>query len=158
MSRYAKQTSVPVARSEQQVKQLLMQYGADDVTTGTSSRLRQACVQFVYRGLPLRMSLTLPDSTAERFRKTTHGRARDNEAATQLWERECRQQWRVLFLLIHATLEAVENGVISANAAFLPWLMLPSGGTLADELVPRIDRVLATGDLKALPFFGEDKR
>lgn len=70
------------------------------------------------------------------------------------WEQACRQQWRVLFLLVQATLEAVENGIMSPVEAFMPWLMLPNGRTMGEEMVPKIERVLQTGELKALPFFG----
>jgi len=158
MSKYARGTKVPVGRSESEVKQTLVRYGADDVVTGSSSRQRRAFVQFHFRGFPIQVNVSLPDPASPTYARTLkRGSARDSSAAMQLWERDCRQQWRVLLLLIKANLEAVENGILKTEEVFLPWLMLPDGSTVGQRVCPGIPAALQSGKIKALPFPGTEK-
>ncbi len=154
MGRYAKGTRVSTDRSKAEVERTIARYGGDDIVTGRSSRKAEAFVQFRYANLPLEIRIRLPNPLDDRFWRTPAGRRRRNKVqAATLWEKECRQQWRVLVLLIKANLEAVENGLLKAQEVFLPWLMGPRGKSLARELEEHVERWLETGDMpKMLPF------
>jgi len=154
MSRFAKDTAVSTQRSEVEIKRTLLQYGADDIVSGQSQRLNQAFVQFRYAGLPVEVRIPLPNALDKRFMLTGKGRKRHMEAARAEWEKVCRQQWRVLLLLIKADLEAIENKLMKPEEAFLPWLRLPDGRTLITALQPAIPQLLnERGDVrKYLPF------
>jgi len=143
MSRYATGTSVSVDRSKAEIERTLARYGADDIVSGQSRQSRQAFVQFAYRRLHVEVRITLPDPDDKAFRKSPTGkRSRDERQAFAAWEKACRQQWRVLLLLLKAQLEAVENGVYEPWEAFLPWLMLPTGKTVRGAIAPRLDELL----------------
>jgi len=154
MARYATGTTVSAERSEVEIKRTLTRYGADDVVTGQSARKRQAFVQFQYKGLPIEIRISLPDINAKEFQETPSGRRkRDAVQANMAWTKACKQQWRVLLLMIKANLEAVENEVLPATEVFLPWLLLPTGETLAKALESKIANVLESGEtMKLLTF------
>ena len=153
-SRYARGTRVSTDRSEAEIKRTIRRYGGDDIVTGMSTRLGMCFVQFTHCDLPIEIRVPLPDYHSDRFWKTPSGkRRRTEEAARAEWEKACRQQWRVLLLLIKANLEAVENEVLEAHEVWLPWLILPNGRTVIATIKPGMDRLLKSGELpKALPF------
>jgi len=154
VSKYAVNTDVPVNRTQADIERTLRKYGADDVITGSSQRQRQALVQFTYRSLPLAIRVPLPDPAAPEFTKTPTGLDRSESAVQQAWEASCRQQWRVLLLILKAALEAVENDVLPPEKAFLPWIMLPTGQTIGDAAMPHVARMLSSGEVPLLPFGG----
>lgn len=154
MSRYAAETSVPIERSEAEIKRTLQRYGADDVVSGQSARLRQAFVQFRYKGLAVELRIALPDPDAERFHFRSDGRQRGPDQHSSLWQSECRQQWRVLLLLLKANLEAVENGLLKPEEAFLSWLLLPGGTTVGKVLEGHLKGFLESGEAPKLLTFG----
>ncbi len=153
MSRFATDTTVPTARTQAEIQATIRRYGADDIITGESAASATAFVQFRFLGFSVRVMIPLPDPNEERFWSTPSGRRkRTPESARAEWEKASRQQWRVLLLLLKAQMEAVENKVISPEEAFLPWLMLPGGKTVGQEVVPQLLAAAAGGQLKALPF------
>ena len=68
--------------------------------------------------------------------------------------KECRQMWRVLLLLIKASMEAVELGLGAPEQILLPYIQLPTGRTVGEEVMPGLQKALAGGQLKALPWGG----
>ncbi len=159
MSRYASGTEVPVDRSEVELKRTLARYGADEIITGSSARHKVAMVQFRYKDLPLEIRIPLPDPDDAKFAYTPAGkRERSEDERLREWEKGCRQQWRILLLLIKAQLEAVENGLLKAHEAFLPFLLLPNGQTMGRALEPGLEKFLASGEVpKLLMFAGKGK-
>jgi hypothetical protein len=153
MSRYATGTGVPVHRTEAELKRTLKRYGADDIVVGESAASKQGFVQFKYVDITVRMRIALPDPQSEDFWLTPSGRSRRDEAtARQAWEKACRQQWRVLLLLVKAQLEAIENGIAPPEKILMPWLVLPGGGTVGEWVLPQLEAAARAGQLKALPF------
>jgi hypothetical protein len=61
-----------------------------------------------------------------------------------------RQRWRALTLTLKAKLEAVECRIETFESAFLPYMVLPSGKTIGEEIIPRLPEITASGNL-ALP-------
>ena len=52
-----------------------------------------------------------------------------------------------MLLYVKATLEAIESGIVSAEEAFLPHLVLPDGRTVKDSLMPGIYQALEAGQM-----------
>lgn len=156
MTRYAGQTSVPVAKSQADLKKLIEKYGGDDVVIGESRRQCKGLVQFHLHDLPLQIGVTLPSSTEKRFHERADGLKRPSGQAEKVWKQACRQQWRVLFLLVKAQLVAVEEGLFKPEEAFLPWLLLPTGQTVIEVATPRLDKILTGGELPKLLMEGKE--
>jgi len=156
MSLYASATGVSVDRSKAEMEKLLLRYGADQFMSGTDMSNARAVVSFRYSGLPVRVSLSLPNPEDKAFRETPSGRRRrDEQSARREWEKACRQQWRVLRLLIQAQLEAIENKIVKPHEAFLPWIMLPNRKTVGEMYEAEILPALESGRMPKLLGFEE---
>jgi hypothetical protein len=154
MSRYASGTEVTIDKSEAEIKKTLMRYGADDIVTGQSSRKGKAFVQFWYESLHIMVEIPLPTIEEKKFQLTEKGNERSEHQVQIEYEKACRQQWRVLLLLIKANLEAVENRIMEPQQAFLPWLILPNGQTVIKAVEPGLKKWIESGEQPKLLTFG----
>jgi len=157
MSKYASGTNVSVEKSKAEIERILLRYGADQYMSGSDLSAGKAMVSFRYNGIPCRLMLSLPTPEEKCFHVTPGGRRRrDEHAAQKEWEKACRQRWRVLKLLIHAQLEAVENGVLTVQDAFFPWIMLPNGNTVSESFGSELLHAIEKGQMpKQLTFGGK---
>lgn len=148
-SRYAQGTSVSVERSVGELKKIVQKYGGEDFAYIEKSDM--AMVAFQINERTLKFEIDLPAKTD---RKYTHTESRGNERyaddALKLWEKDCRQKWRVLVLLVKATFEAIENDLMTFDEAFMSSIALKNGQTLAKYVLPQLDKVIATGELPPL--------
>lgn len=156
MTRFAQQTTVPIAKTQVDLKRLLESYGADEVVITESRRLGRGIVQFRFHELQLRVPVRLPSMAEKRFHLTPGGDKRTKAQARKFWEQACRQQWRVLFYLVKAQLVAIEENVFSPEEAFLPWLVLPNGRTVIEDVTPGLQNYLKSGKMPKLLMFSED--
>jgi hypothetical protein len=150
---YAENTAVPVERSKAEIERMLSRYGADQFMSAWSSQ--QALIGFTAHKRMVRFTLPLP--TPEQFRyHVVRGRKKartDAEVRTAI-DRETRRRWRSLVLAIKAKLEAVASKISSFEDEFLPWIVLPSGRTVGQEVLPQIDELYEAGGdgaIKLLP-------
>lgn len=133
MARYAKATSVPVSRSQDELKRTLERYGADEVVVVDSQRRGKGMVQFIYHDLPIRVVVDTPKRSETRFHEKADGSRYSESQGTNSWKLACRQMWRVLVLLVKAQLESVEQRVLKPEEAFYANLLLPGGKTLVER-------------------------
>jgi hypothetical protein len=114
-SRYARDTKVPVTRSKAELEHVLTRYGCDAFVSGWNQE--NAMVQFSYQGRNVKVIVPYPKDANER---------------------DQRQRWRILLLLVKAQLEAVECGLMKFEEAFLPWMVLKNGLTAYEVMAPEI--------------------
>lgn len=146
MTTYAKQTSVPVSKSRDDIEHTLERYGAEGFQY--TSLPGAASVAFFVHGRTIRFVLQLPDEME--FARTPTGRPRAAGQVNEEHRRAVRQRWRALLLVIKAKLEAVESGIAVFEDEFLAYTVLPSGRTVAAELSPQIDAAIASGTMPPL--------
>ena len=144
--RYAEGTEVSTDRSRVEIEGILRRYGADKFMYGWEAR--RAVVGFAFEGRQIRMTLPLPDESE--FAETPTGRERTERQVKQEYEKEVRRLWRALCLLIKAKLEAIASGISTLEEQFLPYLVLPNGHTIGEQVLPQIEQVLAKGQLPPL--------
>lgn len=148
MPRYASGTHVSVDRSIAQIRQLVMRFGADKFAIATGRKT--ATLAFSYKGRPVKFDLSMPDQDDKRFQFTETGRPRRNDAAPmQAWERECREKWRSLHLLLKALLVAIEEGLLDFDRAFMHDIVMPDGRTVGQKLLPMVQGAIERGDIGA---------
>lgn len=148
MSRYAKNTSVPVEKSEAEIKATLRRYGADQFVSGWS----EAVAYVGFRAGNRHVKFTLPLPARSEFNKTEQGRARrSNDAIEAAWEQACRQRYRALALAIKAKLEAIESGISSFDDEFLAFFVNRDGRTVGEVMRGQLDRALAGNKVDLLP-------
>lgn len=145
--RYAANTKVPIARTQEAIRRLLLDNGVTGHTFGEDAPTRRAMVEFCRGSYVVRFTITLP--ATKDFSRLPNGMPRAASATDKLHAQACRQRWRALLLLIKAKLEAVAGGVQTFESEFLPYFKLPSGETVADAVLPRMAQI-ASGEQKLL--------
>lgn len=149
MPTYAKASGVSSEQSRNEIERTLRRYGAGAFAYATSAD--RAMIAFEISGHRYRFLLPLPDRNAREFTHTpSRGYARDAKAQDEAYEQAIRQRWRALALLVKATLEAVETGIITVEEAFLAHMTLPDNSTVGDRMLPQLDAIATTGQLPPL--------
>lgn len=157
--RYAATTEVSSERSRAELERLVQRYGASSYAYGWDDTRNMAVVSFRMHNRHLRIRLPLPGRDDPEFTTYRQGRTEFLRTATEAarrYEQAVRQRWRALVLIVKANLEAIELGILDFDTAMLPWLLLPSGDTVADFVAPQVDAAYRTGQMPALlPGLGE---
>lgn len=146
--KHAAGTDVPFTGSLDEIKRTLRRFGADADGFGYAEQGRQVAIQFELGGSRYVMRLTLPDR--EGFARNRYGHRRPDSAIDKDVDLEVRRLWRSLANGIKATLAMVEDGIVSAEQAFSPYLMLPGGESLWERHGAAFRAAAATGELPAL--------
>ncbi len=128
---YAERTSVPVARSRDEIEKLLVKYNATGFMYGQQGN--RYAIAFEMKGRRIRMLLPVPEPRTFRTKAA--------------YEQEVRRRWRSLVLMIKAKLEAIASGVATLDQEFLPYIVLPGGQNVSEWLLPRLDEI----DAESLP-------
>ena len=145
--KYAASTQVPIERSRGEIEKVLARYGA--AKFAYFSEENRACIVFEIGGKRIRFLLVLPQKgdfrlTPERLRH------RSEKKAAEVWEQACRQAWRSLSLIIKAKLEWVESKQVTIEEEFLSNIILATGKTVAETLIPDLNQIYATGQMPRL--------
>jgi 2-polyprenyl-6-methoxyphenol hydroxylase-like FAD-dependent oxidoreductase len=135
--RFANETEVSVEKSRVEIERNLSRYGATRFLYASAET--GAVIAFQFQDKQIRFLLPLPDRSSKEFWYTPTRRTQrsQDEAFTQ-WEKACRQRWRALALNLKAKLEAVECGIESFEVAFMPYVVMPDGKTVADHVLPAL--------------------
>lgn len=160
MSRYAEATEVPADRSRGEIERTVEKYGASAFGYGWEQS--RAVVTFQCNNRRIRFVVPLPSPDDERFTLTETGRTRSATAAKEAHGQEVRRLWRALALVIKAMFEATASGIVAFEEAFLPYIVLPTGRTVADHALPEVELAYSRGslgptDFLALPPAGGDR-
>lgn len=145
---YAEGTTVPVHKSQMEIKQILDRYGASGWAMGEENG--QAAVMFTANGRRVRFILPLPRRDDPQFSKTATGIRRDSRGVARAYDAEVRRRWRALAFAIKAKLEAVATGIVDFETEFLGHIVLPDNSTVADHLAPALAEAYQTGTVPAL--------
>lgn len=127
-------TEVPVAKSQEELRALLLRYGAEQFTFGEGRDW--VGLEFVHDDQLVRLRCPMKLPTEETIRAV---RARSHSsmpaAAAAAGEQEAKRVWRVLVWSVKARLVAVDEGLETFEQAFLPHLVDPGTGRTVWEAV-----------------------
>lgn len=139
-SRFAANTTVPVGKTEAEIKELLRRNSATDIVMADTEG--RAFIQFTMRDRQVRFVLPLPVIGEQRFQFSPGGRKRRSATGTmKAWEQACRSRWRALLLSIRAKLEACAIGITEFEQEFLAQIVDPATGrTIGEAIVPQIQQ------------------
>jgi hypothetical protein len=138
--RYAKQTSVSSEKSRAEIEQTVHRYGADQFAFGEAEG--RAMIGFRLtkpRKLTVRFLLPLYYEREHEGRRQIHNLDPVRDA------QQIRQRWTALLLVIKAKLEAVETNIETIEQAFMAETVMPDGKTVAEHLLPQINKMLESG-------------
>lgn len=146
MPQYAKETNVSTDQSRIEIEKTLRRYGATSFAYGWEGD--RAMIGFEYHDRRYRIVVQLPDPKAAEFRYTPARRTlRSQQAANEAWEQACRQRWRALALVIKATLEGTEAGIVTVEQVLMNYTVLPNGRTVGEWLAPQLEQAYRTGQM-----------
>lgn len=135
MYRYASRTKVPSNQTKNEIESFLMKQGATGFISGHINNAAMLAFEMRDR----RIKFTIPMPGGQKGWKTS------SEAQLAA---ETRRRWRALLLVLKAKLEAVNSEIVSFDVEFMPFIVLPNGKTVAEDIVPQLPELLAG---KALP-------
>lgn len=127
-------TDVPVSKSQDELRGLLIKFGAMQFTFGEGRDW--AGVEFVHEEQLVRVRCPLKQPTDQQIK--SYRSAAHSETATavmRLLDKEAMRVWRVLVWSVKARLVAVEEGLETFEQAFLSHLVDPSSGRTLWEAV-----------------------
>src|SRR4029450_1795844 len=136
-SRYANSTEVPVSKSKAAIEDLLIHHGAKEYATGWTEAHDR--IQFALMGQHIRFVLPRVNRKDRSVTHDRRGRLRPTPAQARALDQLDRQRWRAMYLVIRAKLEAVEAGIAVFEQEFLAFIVGPSGLTIGDILLPRLE-------------------
>lgn len=150
MGGYASNTSVSVDRSLVEIEKVLQRAGAGRFAMTKDYESGRCAVAFEVGRLPFRLEIPLPDRDSVDFTKTHLGRPRAKHLISEAYDKEVRRRYRVMLIAIKAKVELVATGCSSWEREFMAQLMLPSGKTVAEAFLPKLDKALADGEMPRL--------
>lgn len=148
-SRYAEGTSVPAERSQAEIRSMILRFGAQNY--GYSEGRLEAQVVFEHKGARVLFRLPMPSPKDVEARR--HSKRGVEEAVAQ----ETRRRWRALCLVIKAKLESVAGEIETFEEAFLAHVVLPTGETVGDYVVPRVAELWKGSKVPLLPVSSEPR-
>lgn len=156
MRRFAQETAVPISRSRGQIDDLLRDWGVTGIQWSDDYQHDRVTLRFIWEHDGLRylarFTVGLP-SRAELSKDAIDGRSfkLNERKLDDLMRSRGRQEHRVLLLWLKAALNAVDAGIVSAEALFLPFLEGKDGRTVAEVASPRLADLLKGSAERLLP-------
>lgn len=155
-------TSVTIGRTREQIDTLLRKWGVsgvqweDNYNDGNVTlrfRWSSGETDFVAR---YKLDLEPDEQIREQAIDLRNKKFSENKYERLLKERGKREH-RLLFAFLKNVFEAVDSGVISAEAVFLPWLEDATGKTLYERIKPAMHQLGSSSLPKALAAAEEDE-
>lgn len=138
---YAANTSVPISRSQDEIKRILTNYGATSFMFGESPEA--AMMAFELKGRRIKFILpTLIFGKAMNKKRIFLGR--------EQVDKENRRRWRCLVIAIKAKLECVESGITTLEQEFMAQIVLPNGSTIHQAIHQQIAESYRTQEMPPL--------
>lgn len=139
---YAEKTSVPVDRSQAEIKKILSKYGASGFAYGEQGTRSVVMFEMAKRRIKFILPMPNPPSPNATL------------ASIKTYEQLCRSRWRCLVLAIKAKLECVESGITTLEQEFMAHIVLPNGATLGEVVLPQIEQSYQNGKMPPLLGYG----
>jgi hypothetical protein len=145
---YASGTKVASSVSRDQLEKLLRARGATGFMYGWDDAQGHATILCRISERLIRLSVKSPDP--DDFRRTPTGKPRTSAAVATMVADEERRLWRSLLLVVKARMVAIDDGVETFESAFLPWIVLPDGRTVAEWLGPQLAEAYETHEMPSM--------
>lgn len=131
-------TSVPVARSQEAIRELIYAHQGTGVCI-ISQRPQEGFEALVtILEMPYRVRIMATCLELDKKRRPVD-RAQEE-----------RRVWRVLYWHLKAMFEAADSGVIDIRDVIMPYVVMRDGRTLSDQIKPQMDRLMTSDPTKLL--------
>lgn len=130
---YAKNTTVSVLQSKNELNRLLEKYGVTKQGIDSENN----CIFFTLHGRNVKISISIPQKNE--FEYTETKRRRTKIQAEKAYEQAVRQRWRSLILILKAKFESIESGITIMENEFLPYFIRNDGLTVGEYMQPQLN-------------------
>lgn len=138
-------TAVPVARSQQMLRELLLKHEGSSVAfvsdppnEGFHARVPIDGVTYT-----IRVMATMREVKAKQIKGRHYmGRWIPPRTDTQEREQECARIWRVLYYHMKGIFEAADSGVMEFREMMLPYVVTKDGKTVGEHIIPRLEAAI----------------
>lgn len=153
MATYAKDTTVTVDSTLQEIRRTLKRYNVTSIATSESDE--HVIIAFEMLNRRVRFVLPLPnrDNVEYTYDRNSGPYSRRGTFYEEKYNQAIRQRWRALLLCIKAKLESVESGIETLEEAFMAQLVLADGQTMSEWVKPQTERMFGDG-AKMPPLLG----
>lgn len=149
VAKYAEGTEVPIGRTRDEIERTLSRFGSTAQAWLRDDLKGVVTVAFKRAGHTYRFTVPSPPLSA--FMKTPSGRwTRTEPQAAAARDAEVRRRFRSLANYVKAVLDATESGIIKADEALLPYLLLPEGDTVYQRASRQLERGVDVSLARAL--------
>ncbi|HTE59842.1 MAG TPA: hypothetical protein VK631_05785 [Solirubrobacteraceae bacterium] len=149
MSRAYSTTTVPIEKSQAEIRALLGRHGATQFAFGEEVDTKGvwwAVVQFTHGAMMVRLRVPYKVDEAAARAKAANARTKTlADFRIELAEQEAKRIWRVIAWNLKARLVAVEEGVESIAEAFLAHVVLPDNRTVYERIAEDNPRLIESG-------------
>jgi hypothetical protein len=141
-------TEVPVARSQEGIRKLIMARKGGKVAFITDPPREGFTAIVEIDGLPYQIRIfgicrEAPTEKRRTYRGRDNGAKDTTEKFRQLFQlAEERRIWRVLFYHMKSVFEAADSGVMEFRELMLPYIVTKSGQTIAEQLLPNLNKAI----------------
>lgn len=145
-------TSVPVTRSQDSIRKLILSHGGSSVAFVSQPPLEGFEAQVFIEAKTYRIRIRAeckPKESKRRHRSWSGRPVKDNT------EEAAKRVWRVLFFHLKSVFEAAETGVMEFSELMLPYIVMHDGRTISDCVLPQLDKAIAGKLERMLPAKGE---
>ena len=138
------QTTVPVARSQEAIRKLILQNGGTGVAfiSQPPTEAFEAYVPIKGKDYHVRIQAECKPEGRVRHRR---GQPIDP------FEQDCRRIWRVLYHHVKSIYEASNSGVMEFRRLVLAFIVTSDGKTVGDHILPKLDAAIEKGPERLLP-------
>jgi len=161
--KYAQNTEVPPGESRDQITDLLRSWGVQGIRWSEDFSSHRVMLEFVWEHMNVnfhaRINVNLPtDDVLEKM--AIHKRSKKvlPDKFERLKQTRGWREHRVLYIFLKGAFEAIENGIITAEQLFLPWLVGRDGRTVGDVIAPRLPELMNESAVALLPGAMEDDK
>jgi hypothetical protein len=144
---YAERTTVSSEKSKEELRKII--YKNEGSNFRIAEEDTKALLMFSLHDRIIRFIISFP-STSDFMKPPKRGARRSKNSAEAAYEQERRRRWRSLILAIKAKFELVNGGIMSFEEEFLPYILLPSGETVAEAALTQIADAYSTGNIKPI--------
>lgn len=153
--RYARETTVPVASSRNEIDRILTRWGADQLQWSQDNKGGMSMLRFVWEheGTQYCARFVVNVPTEDEIRaESVDGRTGgfSQSKFDKAMKRRGMVEHRELALLLKAIFVAVEANLIQAEQILLPFLEDQDGHTVAELVVPHLKQIHKRGGVKML--------
>lgn len=147
-------TSVPVARSQQSLRDLLLRHEGGSVAFVSDPPKEgfHAVVPIDGKLYTVRVMAVMRQVPAKNIKGRHYmGRWIPPRTSRDEQEQEAARIWRVLYYHMKGIFEAADSGVMEFREMMLPYIVTKDGSTVGEHILPKLDQALASRPDRLLP-------